>query len=302
MHRKRSCGFASVNEAVLPRRIPKRRNVSVVSAAGHPIIGVPRNSHIVFVMPVYPPKTELHPAPLTRLYRRLHRIAFLPVLYVQGLFVRWNTVKLHEPAGPREGVIGDGPDLRVLILGDSSAAGVGTQDQSQALSGQMAAILKHHVRLDWQLVARSGDTTPMALDHVKEAAPRPVDLVVVGLGVNDILHGTHQAAWLRQTQDLIDHLTGPYGATHVYLSGIPPVIQFPRLPQPLRWVLGHRAAQFDRALRVYVKDMPHVSMIAADMPMEGDVMSEDGFHPGPIVFTAWANSVTRRVKADLGLS
>ena len=253
-------------------------------------------------MPVYPPKQELHPAPLTRLYRRLHRIAFLPVLYAQGPFVRWNTIKLPEPVGPRTGVLGDGPDLRLLIVGDSSAAGVGVQHQSDALSGQLSYIMRHYVRLDWQLVARSGDTTPMAIDHLKAAKPDPVDIVVVGLGVNDILAGTHQAAWLQQTQDLIDHLIGPVGAKHVYLSGIPPVIQFPRLPQPLRWVLGHRAAQFDRALRTYMADVPHVSMIAADMPMEGDVMSDDGFHPGPVIFTAWANAVTRRIKADLELS
>jgi hypothetical protein len=32
------------------------------------------------------------------------------------------------------------------------------------------------------------------------------------------------------------------------LSGLPPMHRFPALPQPLRWYIGSRARDFDRAL------------------------------------------------------
>jgi hypothetical protein len=94
----------------------------------------------------------------------------------------------------------------------------------------------------------------MALCHVKAAQPRQVDIAVLGLGVNDILRGTTRAQWLAQTQALIDYLTDEMGVGHVYVSGLPPVWIFPRLPNPLRWTLGHRAARFDRGLRKMLAD------------------------------------------------
>ena len=70
-----------------------------------------------------------------------------PLLLVQGKYVRRVTPKLPEAAGAREGErrlrdAGGGPaSLRVLITGDSSAAGVGTQHQDEALPGQLADAL-----------------------------------------------------------------------------------------------------------------------------------------------------------------
>ncbi|NIP82235.1 MAG: SGNH/GDSL hydrolase family protein, partial [Gemmatimonadetes bacterium] len=51
--------------------------------------------------------------------------ALAPILVAQGLFVRWRTTRLPEPPGDREGVTGAGPPLRLLVAGDSAAAGVG---------------------------------------------------------------------------------------------------------------------------------------------------------------------------------
>ena len=52
-----------------------------------------------------------------------------PLMYIQGMIVR----KICLPSylrqfGPRAGIIGQGKPLRVLVLGDSSAAGVGVQN------------------------------------------------------------------------------------------------------------------------------------------------------------------------------
>ena len=49
-----------------------------------------------------------------------------PLIVPQGLWVRATIPLLQEPPGERQGTSGDGPPLRLLILGDSAAAGVGT--------------------------------------------------------------------------------------------------------------------------------------------------------------------------------
>ena len=248
----------------------------------------------------------VHPQPLALPWAALHRLAFYPVLVTQGPWVKFNTPRLQEPKGAREGVVGpdlhkDGPDLRLLIVGDSSAAGVGVPSQSQALSGRLAYGLEPYVRLDWQLVARCGDTTPMALARVKSAQPRRADVAVIALGVNDITHGTPPKRWIAHMEKLVDYLIRTVGVGHVYISGLPAVSHFPRLPNPLRWTLGHQAVRYESGLRDFVDRRAHASLIPADMPLDASVMAEDGYHPGPKVYAGWADMIVARIRADRGL-
>ena len=64
-----------------------------------------------------------------------------PLMYIQGMIVRKYAAELPEAIGPRAGTIGHGKPLRVLVLGDSSAAGVGVNTQDEAIAGQLAAQL-----------------------------------------------------------------------------------------------------------------------------------------------------------------
>ena len=229
----------------------------------------------------------------------MHKMCFYPVLLTQGPWIRARTPRLPEPTGPREGIIGEGRDLRVLITGDSSAAGVGVRTQDDALSGQLTRRLAKRARVDWQLVAKCGNTTPMALAQLHAAKPRPVDVAVVGLGVNDITTGTTLTTWLRRTDAMIDHLRHDLGAKHVYLSGIPPLWQFPSLLNPLRWTLGHQAERFDRALRQHLAARGDATWITLDLGLNESNMAEDGYHPGPTVYGEWARAVSDRIFVDL---
>ncbi|MBR9985415.1 MAG: hypothetical protein KFF68_05850 [Desulfosarcina sp.] len=67
--------------------------------------------------------------------RRLFFGLLVPILLAQGLWVRQSVPKLAEAKGPREGVAGSGKPIRILVAGDSSAAGVGAPVQSKALMG-----------------------------------------------------------------------------------------------------------------------------------------------------------------------
>src|SRR5262245_66597574 len=90
------------------------------------------------------------------------RIAFGPVLLVRANRLRRTALELPEPAGPRRGQVGHGACvLRLLVAGDSSAAGVGATTQRDALAWPLAERLAD--RLDgsvrWQLIAESGLTS-----------------------------------------------------------------------------------------------------------------------------------------------
>ena len=76
------------------------------------------------------------------------RIACAPLLITQALRVRRSAQSLPEPPGPRSGMLGSGPPLRLAIIGDSSAAGVGAASQKEALGGQLSGALAQQVTLD----------------------------------------------------------------------------------------------------------------------------------------------------------
>lgn len=92
----------------------------------------------------------------------LHQLLTLtlgPLLLLQGRRVRKTIPLLPEPPGERCGVQGRGPLLRLLLLGDSAAAGVGAGHQDAALVGNLVRELSESFGVDWVLQAQTGATT-----------------------------------------------------------------------------------------------------------------------------------------------
>lgn len=224
--------------------------------------------------------------------------ALSPLLLVQALRLRKRALRLPEAAGPRRGTTGAGPPLRLLIIGDSSAAGVGATTQREALAGQLTAALGRRRTVSWQLIASTGATTATTLARLKSDALDPADIVLVILGVNDVTRGGPQAAWLRSHATLRALLRHKTTAQHLYISEIPPLGAFPLLPDPLRWLLGRRAARFGTALAQALEKEPGCSYVQLPDTLDPADMAEDGFHPGPVIYAAWAKELARRILSD----
>lgn len=230
------------------------------------------------------------------MYYRLRVLALSPLLLMQGLYVRIVTPRLPEAAGARAGETGDGPALRLLILGDSAAAGVGTDSQQRALSGQLAERLAGDYRLSWRLWAENGRTSGQSVALLEQRTPEPFDTVLLSLGVNDVTGGLSLNKWLRQQRRLVELLLGKFSARHVIFTPLPPMHHFPALPQPLRWALGMRAKQFNQALRGFIADQPQCSLLAFDLPMLAEFIASDGFHPSAMTYALWAEQAAAAIK------
>ena len=222
-------------------------------------------------------------------------LAFAPVLLAQALHVRRVTPRLPEADGAREGEHGNGPPLRLLILGDSAAAGVGATHQGEALSGQLVERLAPHFTVQWRLLATSGDRTRDARRRLA-AAPWTPDVVLTSLGVNDVTGLRRAAVFLAEQRALADELRA-LGARLLLVSGLPPMHSFPALPQPLRWALGTQARRFDAQLAAWCAthtDCRHLPL--GDLSDLG-MMASDGFHPGPPVYAHWAGVAAQEILA-----
>jgi lysophospholipase L1-like esterase len=226
-----------------------------------------------------------------------------PLLLWQGARVRATALRLPEAAGERSR---EGGELRLLIVGDSSAAGVGASHQGEALAGRLAEALA--ARLDrpvgWQLVATSGHRSAQALDALRSTELAAADVLVTALGVNDVVDQVkpHEAlAALDAIHALARERAGVRLTVH---CAAPPMQAFPLLPQPLRWFFGRQAARFNAALQARVAGQPARRVVPLPEALQHNaaaLMAADGFHPGPPGYALWAQALADHIVTDLGL-
>lgn len=217
------------------------------------------------------------------------KVALAPLLYRQADHVRRTVTKLPEPEGIRRGVEGRGSvPLRLLVAGDSSAAGVGTRSQDDALARPLARALAERLGqpVRWQLVARTGLTSAATLDLLREQPSEAADVAVVVVGVNDITHEVPLPLALRQRLHIVHWLQAHRGVRHVVFPALPDMGKFPAVPQPLRWYAGLHASRNNRAQARWAAQHAGVSHAPLDGVTDARHFSEDGFHPGPPLYAA----------------
>jgi len=225
----------------------------------------------------------------------LSTILLAPILLVQGVYVRATVQKLPEPEGRRRGVIGSGPVLRLLIIGDSSAAGVGAPSQESALLGTVLNGLKDKYEVRYALLAETGDNTMDCLRRINAMKSKKFDWALTALGVNDVTSGCFEKQFVSRQAALIALLKSKFKVQHITLSGLPPVSSFPALPQPLRWYLGAQAKRFDRRLQQLAKEH-QLDYIEFEYRGDSNMMASDGFHPGPPMYEIWGAKMADLVR------
>lgn len=230
-------------------------------------------------------------------------LPFWPLLVAQGLAVRLITPRLSEAAGPDRGRAGTGrPSLRVVAVGESTVAGVGAEDHDRALTGRFAAALAQRTggAVSWHAAGRNGATAQRAL---RELVPRledeRADLALVALGVNDVLRLRSPERYRTDLARLVGALRASLGDPPVLVSAVPPLERFPRLPQPLRGVLGLRARALDRAAARWGEAQARVAYVRGELGDDPHVFASDGFHPSALGYARWGEQLATAAVALL---
>lgn len=202
-----------------------------------------------------------------------------------------------------QGEFGDtaGPEVRLVILGDSSGAGLGVEAVGQSVGGQLAQRL---ARRGWRVrlagVAVSGSRCRDLGPQVSRAMLGHPDIAVICVGANDALRGASLASVRRDLGLAVDRLHS--GGVQTFVGTCPDLGAARALGQPLRAIAGRRGRQVARAAA-------SATRAAGGQPIDigritGPVfradpgtLSADRFHPSADGYRLWAEALQPPVEA-----
>ena len=230
---------------------------------------------------------------------RVSTLLLLPALLIQGYRVKKNTPRLAEPMGERCGMSGQGNrPLSLLILGDSAAAGVGVEHQSDALLGQLLKILSPDYQVHFCLEATTGHNSQQIINALDNVAKQNFDVVISSVGVNDVTTLKQPDQWLKLQQRLYQAVEEKFHPQLLIISGVPPMNEFPALPFPLSWLFGQYSQQMNALLKIYVNTQANMRLIEYDLHEYREKnlqMAQDGFHPSKEIYQLWAEKIAKQI-------
>ncbi len=176
------------------------------------------------------------------------------------------------------------PPLRLAVLGDSSAAGLGCavaeQTPGALLAGSLARELRRAVLLDVQ--AAIGARAENLETQVARALLAPVDLALIMVGANDVTHRVSTQASCRDLARAVETLRA--GGAQVLVGTCPDLGTVKPLWQPLRSAARVASRRMARAQTVAVVEAGGTSVSLSDLlgpefDVRPDLWSPDRFHP-----------------------
>jgi lysophospholipase L1-like esterase len=223
-------------------------------------------------------------------FSRMVAIPLAPVLLVQSRRLRSEIPRLPDAALPWAGSVAGPNPVRLLVLGDSTAAGVGAHTQVEALCGNLARRI--HTQFGrgalWRAVGRNGATArDIITDYLGDATETETDLVFLTIGANDALGLRSRGAFRRDVVAIVHAMRQANPEALILVSLMPRFDRFASLPQPVKWNLALHAASLDDAARAAVTGMRDVVAIPKPVPYTPEFWASDGFHPSADGYQQW---------------
>jgi acyl-CoA thioesterase I len=232
-----------------------------------------------------------------RWVRRLVLLVVLALLVLvgEGIYARATVPDdgyVPPPRGPQS--FGSrGAPLSFVVLGDSTATGRGAGYED----GIAVGVARHLASRGRAVTLRNFGVSGAQWDDVRgeqlgEALRAAPDLVLIACGANDVTGGRTGGAVAGDVRAVVRELRSVRPGVPIVLTGAPDMGTPPRVPQPLRAVLGWRAERLNAAIDAEVR---RLGLVRAPLrEATGDAFREDrslfapdGFHPDARGYAVW---------------
>ena len=231
-------------------------------------------------------------------FMRLRRAEFLPA---------WPGFRVNHLVTPI-GAAASGSQLTLVVLGDSTTAGVGVSRAQDALPYLLARRIADAEARPVRVIsygwagARAADLPRQQVAHAAGTARRPrdggpflrdADVVAIVIGSNDATHRTPPTRYRDSLRETFEAVRASAPGARLVLCGIPRFRGVLRAFEPLIFLADQYArflrpisrAEAARAGAAYADIHARVPAIIAG---RRDVLSSDQFHPSAVLYDAWA--------------
>jgi len=231
------------------------------------------------------------------------------LLKAEAIIARRVVGQPFEGAPDDNGVYGSGSGdpVELVVLGDSSAAGMGCDTRYQTVGAIIAngvsALMGRPVRLtNTAVIGAESSGLELQLANALDRVPRP-HVAVIMIGANDVTHRIDKSVAVRHLGDAVRRLRA-LGA-EVIVGTCPDLGTIEPIPQPLRligrrWSRDMAAAQIVAVVEAGGRTVSLGDLLGpefAERPQE--MFSADRFHPSPAGYARAAAALLPSVYAAL---
>ena len=188
--------------------------------------------------------------------------------------------------------IGSGSPLRYLILGDSTAAGVGGDYEKGIAVGTAEGLARDGRRVELVNLSVSGARIHDVLTKQLPKAQGKFDLVLLDVGANDVIRLTPSSRFERDFEETVKQILTAHCSARVVVTGSPDMGAPPRIPRLLRPLAAFRTRRINvianRMADRY--DLTFAPIAAATGPLfrkDRSLFDADRFHPNDAGYATW---------------
>lgn len=225
----------------------------------------------------------------------------LPVYLWQGFGVRRKAPRLAPPPGDHMGAVkGKGAEIRLLVIGDSSAASVGVDDVADGIAANLANVINERTGRPVKWRAAGANSATMAqirdftLPHVEK---RDWTHVVVTAGTNDVKNLHTVRAFKRDFGTLLYALRARFPRGSIFWSPPVDMRDVPALPFILARLMEIRAVALNDMGQRLCRERFAVALPRLPIA-DPSGFCVDGFHASPAGYRAWAEHVAGHITGE----
>lgn len=214
----------------------------------------------------------------------------------------------HPPAVDGQWGTGEGEPLSLVLLGDSTAAGLGVERTEQTLGVLLAVGLAELAGRPIRLtsVAVIGAESAHLGDQVGRALGAEPDAAIIMIGGNDVTHRIRTSVSAGHLEQAVRRLRT--AGVQVVVGTCPDLGTIEPIPRPLRWAarrLSRRLAAVQTIATVEAggRTVSIGSILGPEFAADPRVMfAEDRFHPSAAGYAAAAAAILPSVASALGVA
>lgn len=221
-----------------------------------------------------------------------------PFLYLQGQYTRRKVGLLPDAAGEKTGITGNGADrtAKLLVIGESTVAGLGARTHREALTGRFAEGLAKRLRrpVEWAVIGKNGVTARRTIDELVPLMPdTKFDYILLGIGGNDVMKLSSPRKWRSDMIELLGILRAQNPEAVIFIGNCPMIVYSPVIPHPIKFLLWELSKMHDANIREFSAEMDRVHYYPQPVDIEVEGFFADGIHPSEQGYSDWAAAMLR---------